>query len=328
LAAPATPTPPVQNTPSSAPPAAQAEAAARASSRAELALDTWRAEHPHIVELAAGPQASRWYYAARALADRVTMPTSFDEVGFKVERGSLLLVTQIRDGVEQPRYHYYTLADTGWAPAPKHFVPASTVKLMASLSALWTLSKHGLDGDATLSFKDIDGRFYGSAFKLYKDALLHSSNQNYNRLMAIAGFDETNTEYLTPERGFPIMAIQSRYGSARKSYGIRVSPKIGFKDGERSGEFPKRKGEWRTDACRGNCTTLFELQDIMRRVRRTVPLARRFGSTTKSAGSPAGSYSKTAICSPRAAENESCWLSRFAFHASMTRKRSSRRWLG
>ena len=232
----------------------------------QLAQREWMNRFPEIVDIDPVFNARRWFYAAKMLADRELFAAHFETTGFKVKRGSLLLVTQIAEGVDQPRYYYFSLDDTGWAPAPKYFVPASTVKLMASLSALWTLSTAGLDGDTTLRFRDIDGPYRGSAYKLYKDALLHSSNQNYNRLMEIAGFDAVNTEYLTAERGFPVMRIQSRYGALNKAYGIRVSPPIRYTHEGSDGELPKRKGEYRSDACRGNCTTLFELQDIMRRV--------------------------------------------------------------
>lgn len=235
-------------------------------------------DYPLRVDFDPALQNGRWFDAAFALADRTHVDQAFDGLDYDPPRGSLLLVTRIEAGVEQPRYHYFTIDDTGFLPAPKYFVPASTVKLMASISALWTLSKYGLTGDAKLTFKDIDGRFRGTAYDLYKDALLHSSNENYNRLVAIAGFDETNTDYITAERGMPIMTIQSRYGPKNRGYGLRVSPTIHFDEGDKSGEIPKRKGEWSTDACRGNCTTLFELQDIMRRVmlHDELPSERRF----------------------------------------------------
>ena len=226
----------------------------------------WWASHPSVLAFDPAHQTGRWFDAAFHLADREQLAAGLEAKKYTPPRGSLTLVATTSPGVEQPRLRYYTIEDTGFLPAPKHFVPASTVKLMASISALWTLSKLGLTGDARLSFKDIDGRFSGSVYSLYKDALLHSSNRNYNRLIEIAGFDETNTRYVTAEYGLPVMAIQSRYGPENRGYGLRVSPTIHYKEGELEGEIPKRKGEWKSEACRGNCTTLFELQDILRRV--------------------------------------------------------------
>lgn len=225
-------------------------------------------------------EGERWFAKAALLAERVSLKEHFKESGYTPPRGAHVLITRILSGVGEPRYESVSYGDTGFERSPGRFDPASTVKLMATVSALWTARRYGLNGDARVSFRDSDGRYQGTIYELYKDTLHHSSNPNYNRLMLIAGIDDTNERYLTARWGLPTMVIQDRYAKQKRS-ALRISPEISYRQGMTRGVIPERRsayyGSYAECGAR-NCCTLFEIQDVLRRVmlHEELPEAQRF----------------------------------------------------
>lgn len=229
------------------------------------ALPGLRAAHPIEVPIDPARDRDGWFAMARALADQHSLAAHYRGVGFDPHPYSRVLTVAVRPGVGQPRYFYYSLGDTGFAVPRQFFHPASTVKLAASIGALRTVGALGLTGDVQLEFNDGEGHHDGKLADAVHEALMHSSNRDYNRLVRIAGFDALNVDYLSPRWGLPEMAVQARYGS-RNGPTLRTSPAIRYREGEKTGELPAREGKSKHPGCRGNCATLFELHDIQRRV--------------------------------------------------------------
>jgi hypothetical protein len=230
------------------------------------APDPAAAGYTFVVELDAARDQSRWFDKASILADRDTLAVWYAEHDYVPVANSLALVAIPVPGVDQPRMYWYSRGDTGFIVPQTMFHPASTVKLGTSVAALMFAAQHGLTGEAHVEFDDVSGNYSGRIRDIYHNTLMYSSNADYNRLGAIAGFDTLNEQLLSPRWGLPNMAIQSRYGGRGRGAGFRNSPEIEWREGSSEGVIPERNSEAPAPACNGNCTTLFELQEILRRV--------------------------------------------------------------
>ena len=251
--------------PTPAKPAPAVADRAPAPAAPDPALPGLRAAHPIAVPLDPARDRDGWFAMARALADPHSLAAHYRGAGYDPPGFSRVLTVAVRPGVGQPRYFYYSLGDTAFEVPRQFFHPASTVKLAASLGALRTVGALGLTGDVQLEFNDGEGHYAGKLADSVHEALMHSSNRDYNRLVRIAGFDALNVDYLSPRWGAPEMAVQARYGS-RNGPTLRTSPAIRYREGDKSGEIPAREASSKHPGCRGNCATLFELHDIQRRV--------------------------------------------------------------
>ena len=245
--------------------------------KSDPALPALRAAHPIAVVLDPARDRDGWFAMAHALADRTSLGAHYRGARYDPPAFSRVLTVAVRPGVDQPRYFYYSLDDTAFAVPRQFFHPASTVKLAASIGALRTVGALGLTGDVQLEFDDGEGHYAGKLADSVHEALMHSSNRDYNRLVRIAGFDALNVDYLSPRWGAPEMAVQARYGD-RTGPTLRTSPTIRYREGDKSGEIPARDGKSKHPGCRGNCATLFELHDIQRRIilHDELPQAQRF----------------------------------------------------
>jgi beta-lactamase class A len=211
--------------------------------------------------------AATWYEQAQALTDRDTLRKAFAAAGYAPPRGAMALVAPILPGIEQPAFAFYSLGDTAFDHSKGRFHPASAIKVSAAVAALVTLGRHGATGQATVTMETEDGRFSGTVAALVDATFVHSSNTGYNRLMAIAGYDEANHQYFTAETGYPNLVMHAAYGEGRTRDALYVSPEIAWQDGGRSGVLPARTGAGMDPVCGpSTCTTLFELGDVIRRV--------------------------------------------------------------
>ncbi|MFH1130223.1 MAG: serine hydrolase [Pseudomonadota bacterium] len=212
------------------------------------------------------PSALTWANLVHTATNTITLSAEFANNGYQLPSNTFLLAARVVQGVEQPAFEFFSLGETGFTYSPGNFWPASTVKLMAAVGALMTLGEYGLTGAANVSFTDAGGSYSGTVKNLYKKAIVISENSAYDRLMRIAGFDEMNDIYLTPEAGFPKMVLQRRYEVGSN---LRSSPAIAYQEGELSGQIPAReKSEREHTDCpnEANCTNLFELLEVMRKV--------------------------------------------------------------
>ncbi|MEM9187963.1 MAG: serine hydrolase [Myxococcota bacterium] len=177
-----------------------------------------------------------------------------------------LLIGRVVNGTGQPAVEYYSLGDTGFQHSHGRFWPASTVKLMAVVAALETLAEHGLSGDAELSTVDDDGRCEESVARLYHRTLAISTNDTYNRMMRIAGLDEAAARF---ERwGLKDTALQRLYTRPFEGASLRTPSRIFLREGDRELTLERPEGTFRDPRCPddGNCTTLGDLVEVMRKV--------------------------------------------------------------
>ncbi len=221
-----------------------------------------------------------WYEQVTAAADREHLAAELTAAAYVPPAGAYVMAARVVDGVGQPAFRFYSLADTGFEYSVGDFWPASTVKLAAAVGALQTLGTHGLTGAAQVSFQDDDGSYSGTVANLYDLAISVSSNVAYNRLVEIAGFDELNDQLLVDANGLSEMVIQRRYTHPFPSSNLRTSPELTYVEGGLSGTIPQRVGTGQHPQCpnEGNCLTLCELLEVMRRVtlHAEVPSSHRF----------------------------------------------------
>jgi hypothetical protein len=212
--------------------------------------------------------------------DTTSLAEAFAEVGYLPPDGAHLLVGREIDGAPT-EFEWFSLGETGLVPSQGHYWPASTVKLIAAVAALETLGEHGLTGASTLSFTDDDGPYFGSARELARLAVQVSDNPSYNRTVLIAGVDDLN-ERILPSWGLGQTRLQRRFTrpDGVVDLSLRRSPEIRYREGDRTGVLPARTSHRRYEDCPadGNCTTLFELLLVMRRLtlHRELPESERF----------------------------------------------------
>ncbi|MBI3073639.1 MAG: serine hydrolase [Deltaproteobacteria bacterium] len=202
-------------------------------------------------------------YPARIAAVRATHDTTkLEQIlvadGVSVPANSKVAVVRITQSAGAFSYQYFDFKGTLFSDA---FWPASTIKLFAALAALETLEDRGHSVRSNIHYA---GGYDGPFRTVMNDALIVSDNTSYDRLMLLAGFDEINTAFLAPERGFERTVLQRSYGAYNA---IRNSPAITLDEGTKQTSIPARQGTG-TYACAnsGNCTNPFELGDAIRRV--------------------------------------------------------------
>ncbi len=215
-------------------------------------------------------QSLGWYEKVKRLADQTSLSRIFKKNGYRPPRRSYVLAARIVPGLGQPAFQYFSLRNTGFVYSPRRYWPASTIKIWAALNALITLRAFGLDGQAHLSMLDSYGWFQDTAYDLYK----HLSNESYDRLMRIAGLKQVNRFAHRKKYGVPNIVLHRGYGGG----GVRLSPRIRFQQAGKTGVIPRRYWRKTHPRCRRNCTTLLDLQEIVRRVvlHQELPLQERF----------------------------------------------------
>jgi hypothetical protein len=221
-----------------------------------------------------------WFDLAAVLVDRDLLAAGFAKRKYEPPEGAHALAARIVAGRDQPAFAYLSLGDTGFVSSDGNFWPASSVKLLAAVGALETLQRHGLTGDAKLTFEDHRGIFHKRAERLYCAALTWSSNLAYDRLIRVAGLDEINHKTLTEARGFHYAAFGRAFASGEDGAPLYESPEIGYVEGEQKGAIPARSGSGKVERCPegDNCAALFELLDPLSRVvlHKELPESERF----------------------------------------------------
>lgn len=167
----------------------------------------------------------------------------------------------------------YAPFDYGAGAFAQSFWPASTVKLLTSLAALDFIQSEGFTGAATAQWQS----GFGDVVNAIVDrAIRVSSNQDYDRTIRIAGFDQLNETFLSPERGFPTTVIKASYAG----FEVKNPPGYTLTEGSNVKTIPARTAQGNYPCASGgnNCTNLFELTEAVRRVvlRDELPEAERF----------------------------------------------------
>lgn len=225
---------------------------------------------PPPAELVTRRLSEAWTARVARHTDRRLLAAAFAAQRYAPPKGAHLLITEIRQRKEPTTrrrlfdFAYYSLGDTAFAHSAGRYWPASSVKLPAAVGALLVLARQGLDGRARLRFKDSYGAFSGTAAQLYRPAIVRSSNRAYDRLVRIAGSDALSTELA--RFGLPQTRLSCPYAGAAE---ITRSPTISYRtQAGRRGEIAARQAKGSDDRCQlgANCTTLFEMSEILRRV--------------------------------------------------------------
>ena len=191
---------------------------------------------------------------------------------------TICMVTPQENGTTA--FEWIDFADTGSAT---DFWPASTIKLYTAVAALELLNEKGFPLDTIVTFEhgERDGRWVldcaRSAREMLSEVFRRSSNEDYTLLLRMVGIDRINTQFLTPERGFPHSALMRGYVLGRPYGYTREEPQrisLRAADGREttfehawSGRFyAQERGCTVIDARTGNVTSPRELGECMRRV--------------------------------------------------------------
>jgi len=215
--------------------------------------------------------------------DTTTLPRLLDEAGYKADEHFKAYVVEIErneDGIiGYRRYDYKGTSidrDDWWA--------ASSVKLFAAVAALEYLRelRFGTKAEITYHYKEKDVK--NSIAWLVNQALTPSNNIAFDRLVEIVGFE--NMKNWFQRRGLVdtilLRGYSGRVRDAESKLGtLRDSPAVTICEGRRPcKKLPQRHGHDRPWQCpnQGNCTTLQDLTEVLRRVmlHESLPQAERF----------------------------------------------------
>lgn len=151
--------------------------------------------------------------------------------------------------------------------------PASSVKLFAATAALETTHRLGFGPRTQVTFEYPEGPVTMRLDRIVKDALIPSNNLAFDRLVEITGFDALHREFFSKKHGFQNTVLLRGYGGRIKDpvtqSGTNLnSPPITLSFGKKQKQLPERNGQVRKLECpeQGNCTSLAELAETLRRV--------------------------------------------------------------
>lgn len=203
-----------------------------------------------------------------ARTDTTTLPALLDDVGLTRPKQFKALVLRLdANGAVVGAW------DTGGSSEDRDdWWPASCVKLFAATAALEKTHALGLTPKARGTW------FYGRGAKsltveqVVRRALTPSDNKAYDMLVELVGFDDLNGRFFVPEKGFRKTVLLRAYSGrvkdpATNTTTTRHSPPIDLVEGGKVVELPERAGKRQFDCPEeGNCTTLRELAENLRRV--------------------------------------------------------------
>ena len=210
----------------------------------------------------------------RLLAARgYTAPETFKAIIIEIVPGP--------DGI--PAYYPMDFAGTG--AVRDNWWPASTVKIYAAVAALERLHAMGFDPtEADVTYDYEDGPFTQSFEEILRRAVTDSKNPEFDRLVDIVGAARLNRRFLVPKNGIRDTVMLRCYSGRTPNpetgkCSNRVSPSLRISQGPKKLALPIRTF---TDNLQceneGNCTTLVDLTEVMRRVmmHETLPKSERF----------------------------------------------------
>jgi hypothetical protein len=200
----------------------------------------------------------RWDEMAARVLDSAALADAFVAAGVSVPAGTEIYAATVDENSLGLGYGFF---EYGGGAFSQSFWPASTVKLLSSLAALDFVQSQGFTGDATVKW---DSGFSDVVNAIVKRAIQTSSNADYDRTIRIAGFDQLNGVWLTPERGFTSTVIKSSYAG----FEVKNPPGYTLSEGPKSKVIPARaaSGTYPCKSGGNNCTNLFELTEAVRRV--------------------------------------------------------------
>ena len=194
-----------------------------------------------------------WREAVESLINSSDLNTHFQGAGYALPSGSAVYALRVSPGAG---YAAYEAFDAGDGAFDMSFWPASTIKLLAALAALEWVYSLGYTGAAQV---DWDSGFGDQLRAIYTRSITVSSNIDYDRTLRAAGWDFTNADFLSAERGFPRTVITSSYASVE----VRNPGGYTLSEGGSSEYVPGRAGVGEYGR---NDTDLYELVEGARRV--------------------------------------------------------------
>ncbi len=204
------------------------------------------------------PPPWRWDEMAARVLDSATLAQAFAAAGVNPPSGTEIYAATVDHNALGLGFAYF---EYGGGAFSQSFWPASTVKLLSSLAALDYIQSQGFTGAATVTWAS---GFSDVANAIVRRAIQTSSNEDYDRTIRIAGFDQLNANWLSPERGFPTAVIKASYAG----FEVKNPPGYTLTEGTKSKVIPARSatGTYSCKSGGNNCANLFELTEAVRRV--------------------------------------------------------------
>lgn len=216
--------------------------------------------------------------------DSERLPALLEARGFVPPEGFKALVIRIdREGDGPFRTRYYDWRGT--ADDREDWWPASSIKLFAAVAALERIAELGFPLRAQLTYHyesegepdEVTRRFD----RIVHQAIGQSSNPDFDMLVELVGFDDLNRRFFVPRNGIRSTVFLRGYSNRDRDPVTRVnsarpSPRITLRHGRREHVIEARTGTGNYDCPEeGNCTTLLDLAEVMRRVMLHEELPRR-----------------------------------------------------
>jgi len=203
--------------------------------------------------------------------DSQTLPRLLKEAGWNPPDTFKALIVRI-EPYGKGGFAYFPYDYAGTSKDRENWWPASCVKLYAAVAALQRTRALGFSPEAELTFHYEDGPVTRKILKLVRMAIIPSNNVAFDQLVEFVGFDRLNRHFLTQRNGLGRTVMLRAY-TFRDKYPDtgrgcnRHSSRITITEGKKRGTIPRRTGRGEYDCPdQGNCTTLMELSEALRRV--------------------------------------------------------------
>lgn len=225
---------------------------------------------------------------------RQTLDEVLDPIAPDLKKwGTVCVITDSPEGA--PVFTWHDYKGTGF---DTDFWPASCVKIYTVVAGLELLNERGFPLDSTVTFehRETDGAWVldcaRSMREMCSEIFRRSSNEDYTLLLRMVGIDRINTQFFTPEKGFPHTALMRGYVLGRPYGYTREEPQritLTATDGRRetfehtwSGySYSEDRGATIFDSKTGNVTSPRELAESLRRIlfHERIPAAERYRLT-------------------------------------------------
>jgi hypothetical protein len=198
-----------------------------------------------------------------------------------------LIIVITGDEQEGFVYHPYSFGATH--TDRDNWWPASSIKIFPAVAMLEYLKQLGFDADVQIEFRYQDrAHARVSGARLIRAAITQSSNVAFDRLVEVVGSRQLNDRFLTPLKGCGDTVLLRSYtrrvlNPDTGEGSLRHSPEIVVSSGRVHRTLEERMDahDYRATGCRGiekpdrrradeiyegNCTTLWDQAELMRRV--------------------------------------------------------------
>lgn len=214
--------------------------------------------------------------------DTTTLIKKLRRAGLVEPRGFKALVIEITD--QEGELSYRTFDYKGSSIRREDWWPASTLKIFAAVAALEKLHALGFSKAAQLTYHYRGELFETVVEDLVRQALTPSHNLSFDRLVELVGFEELHDQFFDARHGLAgtvlLRSYAARVRDKKTNRGSnRHSPAITVREGDKTVELPERYGRSEPHCPQqGNCTSLVELAETMRRIvlHERLPKERRF----------------------------------------------------